>query len=473
MSDSKQLNSKYAWREVACQGLPQRSPAERGADFLEIYRLYDEATAREQASRCIQCPNPSCVGGCPLCNPIPQWIQLTADGRFLEAAAALEAVTNFAEVCSRVCPSDHLCEESCLLSGISEPVAIRALEQFLVDYALAHGSPDTSTAPPNGMKVAVVGSGPGGLACAEELARRGYAVTGFERVAVAGGLLVDAIPAFKMAPSIFQCRLELLKKRGIVFRLGAGLGDTIKFSELRAQFDAVFLGLDSRKERFLEVPGATLKGVMSAPTFLLRTNPGRSPDAAALDVRGRRVVVLGGGDTALDCLRVAIRSGAAEAIGVYRRGEEEMTCGRKEYEAAVQEGAQFLFTSVPLEFLGDAGGSVRGLRLARTILGEPPSPGARRPVLSQSGDSFEIEADVIILALGFDPQRCPPIDGFEDLRRNDWGGLAIDDNFMTSLPGLFAGGDLVRGPVTLLEAVRDGRGAAQGMEIYLAAKRGG
>ena len=172
MSDatSKQLDPKYAWREVSCQGLPARSAKERAADFLEIYGLFDEATAREQASRCVQCPNPSCVSGCPLCNPIPQWMQLTAEGRFLEAAALLGSVTNMAEICTRVCPSDHLCEESCVLNGVSEPVSIRALEQFLIDYAFKKGQVDTSTAPPNGMKVAVIGAGPGGLACAMAIA---------------------------------------------------------------------------------------------------------------------------------------------------------------------------------------------------------------------------------------------------------------------------------------------------------------
>src|SRR6516162_4352729 len=219
-TDLKNLNSKYAWRELAQQGLPKRSAAERAADFLEIYGLYDEATAREQASRCIQCPNPGCVGGCPLCNPIPQWMLLTAEGRFLEAAAVLGSVTNMAEICARVCPSEHLCEGACLLESVSEPVSIQAIEQFLVEYAFAHGQVDTSTAAPNGMKVAVVGSGPGALACAEELAKKGYAVTVFDSALVPGGLLVNGTPAFKLDKSLVQRRIELLRKRGVVFQLG-------------------------------------------------------------------------------------------------------------------------------------------------------------------------------------------------------------------------------------------------------------
>src|SRR5512137_505123 len=255
---SENLNSKYAWRELGSKGLPKRPVSERVADFLEIYGLYDEPTAREQASRCIQCPDPTCVDGCPLCNPIPQWMLLTAEGRFLEAAAVLGSVTNMAEICARVCPTDRMCEGSCVLNGVSEPVPIGALEQFLAEYALAHGQADAATAPPNGLRVAVVGSGPGGLTCADELARRGYAVTVFDSAFVPGGLLVNGTPAFKVERSIIQRRIEILQKRGVTFRLGVKLEENLSFSELRTGFDAVFLGFDSRKARPLNVPGADL-----------------------------------------------------------------------------------------------------------------------------------------------------------------------------------------------------------------------
>src|SRR5689334_6546740 len=241
------MNPKHAWREVARQGLPKRSATQRAADFLEIYGLYDEATAREQASRCILCPNPSCVSGCPLCNPIPQWMLLTAEGKFLEAAALLGSATNMAEVCARVCPSDHMCEGACVLEFTSEPVAIQALEQFLIEYAFAHGQMDTSTAPPNGLKVAVVGSGPGGLACADELAKKGYAVSMLDSEAVPGGLLVNGTPAFKLDKSIIQRRIDILKKRGVIFRLGTKLWEDVSLEDLTEEFDAVFLGWDSRK----------------------------------------------------------------------------------------------------------------------------------------------------------------------------------------------------------------------------------
>ena len=336
MSDTTapNLNSKYAWRELAHKGLPKRSASERVADFLEIYGLYDEATAREQASRCIQCPNPSCVTGCPLCNPIPQWMLLTAEGRFLEAAAVLGSATNLAEICARVCATDRMCEGSCILNGVSEPVAIGAIEQFLGEYALAHGHAAPRVAPPNGLRVAVVGSGPGGLACADELAKRGYAVTVFDSALVPGGLLVNGTPAFRLDKSIVQRRVEILQKRGVVFRLGLKLIEDITLGQLRDQFDAVFLGFDSRKARSLAIPGADLQGVVQALPFILQKITPVPLEWPPIEVEGKRVIVIGAGDTAMDCLRTAIRCGAREAVCIYRRDEADMPCGRHEYENA-------------------------------------------------------------------------------------------------------------------------------------------
>src|SRR3974390_1734837 len=292
-TDLKNLNSKYAWSELAQQGLPKRSASERAADFLEIYGLYDEATARQQASRCIQCPNPTCVSGCPLCNPIPEWMQLTAEGRFLEAAALLGSATNMAEICTRLCPSDHLCEGACLLDSISEAVSIRALEQFLIDYAFAHGQANAATAPPNGRKVAVLGSGPGGLACAEELARKGYSVSIFDSELVPGGLLVNGVPAFKLDESVIQRRIDLLKRCGVVFHLGVKLFDELALAQLQADFNATFLCLDWRKARPLQIPGAETKGVIQAIPFLLQKKTPIHLHLPDIDVSGKQVVVLG------------------------------------------------------------------------------------------------------------------------------------------------------------------------------------
>ena len=472
MSDTvaQQPNPKYAWRELAHKGLPKRSAAERAADFLEIYGLYDEATAREQASRCIQCPNPTCVTGCPLCNPIPQWMLLTAEGRFLEAAAVLGSVTNMAEICARICPTDRLCEGACLLSGVSEPVPIGALEQFLAEYAFAHGQVDASTAPPNGQRVAVVGSGPGGLACADELARRGYAVTVFDSALVPGGLLVNGTPAFRVERSIVQRRIEILQQRGVTFRLGVRFEQNLSFAELRAGFDGVFLGFDSRKARPLEVPGADLPGVIQALPFILQKTTPVPLELPPIEVAGKRVLVVGGGDTAMDCLRIAIRCGARETVCVYRRDEADMPCSRHEYENAREEGARFVFQAAPVAVLGNGKRQVAGLQLVRTELGLMDSPGPR-PFLVRPGSEFELQADLIVLALGFDPLPCPHSGDFSDLAVNDWGGIIVDSNQMTSIPGVFAGGDIVRGPSLVLHAVRDARRAAAQIHTYLAARR--
>jgi glutamate synthase (NADPH) small chain len=464
-----QPNPKYAWRELAHKGLPKRSVSERVADFLEIYGLYDEATAREQASRCIQCPNPSCVTGCPLCNPIPQWMLLTAEGRFLEAAAVLGNATNMAEICARVCPTDRLCEGACVLDGVSEPVPIGALEQFLAEYAFVHGKVDASTAPPNGLRVAIVGSGPGCLACADELAKRGYAVTVFDSALVPGGLLVNEMPAFKLDHSVVQRRIEFLQKRGVTFHLGVALEKDLSFAKLRSDFDAVFLGLDSRKARPLEIPGGDLKGVVQALPFILQKTTPVPLDMPPIGVVGKRVLVIGAGDTAMDCLRTAIRCGAKEVTGVYRRDEADMPCSRHEYKNAREEGARFVFQAAPAEVLGNGRREVTALRLARTELGLTETAGPR-PFLVQPGSEFELPADLIVLALGFDPLPCARTGELGDLTVNEWGGIVVDGNQMTSIPGVFAGGDIVRGPSLVLHSVRDARRAAAQIHAYLTAR---
>jgi glutamate synthase (NADPH) small chain len=472
MSDTvlQNSNSKYAWRELAHKGLPKRSASERVADFLEIYGLYDEATAREQASRCIQCPNPSCVTGCPLCNPIPEWMRLTAEGRFLDAAAVLGTATNMAEICARLCPTDRLCEGSCILNGVSEPVSIGAIEQFLAEYAFAHGQTDASTPPPNGLRVAVVGSGPGGLACADELARRGYAVTVFDSALVPGGLFVNGTPAFRVDHSIVQRRIEILQKRGVTFRLGAKLEENLSFEELRSGFDAVFLGFDSRQARALDVPGADLQGVIQALPFILQKTTPVPLELAPIEVAGKRVLVVGAGDSAMDCLRTAIRCGAREAVCVYRRDEVDMPCSRQEFVNAREEGARFVFQAAPVAVLGNEQRQVTGLRLVRTELGLTDSSGPR-PFLVQAGSEFRLPADLVVLALGFDPLPCPHSGEFSDLAVNEWGGIIVDSNQMTSIPGVYAGGDIVRGPSVVLHAVRDARRAAAQIHNYLSARK--
>jgi glutamate synthase (NADPH/NADH) small chain len=475
MSDHShsERQAKHAWFEVPPSLPPKRSATERVADFLEVYGSYDEATAMEQARRCIQCPEALCVKGCPLANRIPEWMLLTAEGQFLEAAALSRSTSNMPEICSRICPQDKLCEGACILNGRAEPVSIGAIEQFINEYAFAHGGVEACPAPPNGLRVAVLGSGPAGLSCADELARRGYAVTIFESQVVPGGLLVNGIPAFKLEHSVVQRRVELLKKRGVAFRLGMTIGQDLTLAELQTGFDAVFLGFGAQKAKPLDVPGAELGQVMQALPFLIQKNGELPPgllDVSELEVRGRRVVVLGGGDTAMDCLRTAIRCGASAASCLYRRDRANMPGLRKEFENALEEGAEFVFLTAPVELLGDAEGKVRAVRCVRMELGAPDASGRRSPK-RVPGSEYEVPADVVLVAYGFDPVPFPAESDLGRIATHPWGAVITDANQMTNVPGVFAGGDLVRGPSLVVHAVRDARKAAQAIHRYLWEKR--
>jgi glutamate synthase (NADPH/NADH) small chain len=461
---------QHLWRELPRQDQPRRQAVERLADFLEVYGPFDEQTAREQASRCVQCPEPACVAGCPVSQRIPEWLTLTAEGHFLEAAAVLHSTSCLPEICSRACPSDRLCEGMCILNGKAEPVSIRAIEQFLNEYAFAHGQADRPAAPLNGWRVAVIGSGPGGLACADQLSMRGYEVTVFDWRTEAGGLLVSGTPAFRLERSLVQRRVELLQKRGVVFHLGVAWGEDLNLPQLQRKFDAIYLAFGARKARELEVPGRDLTGVFPALSFLVQDETGVAQGPAPIEVTGRRVAVLGGGDLAVDCLRTALRLGAREAVGLYRRDAGDLPCVRSEYENAGEEGARFVFRVTPVAVLGNARGEVTGLRLARTALGGPDARG-RPAVTPVPGTEFEVPADRVFVALGFDPQPLAAENPFGHLARNEQRGLRVDENQMTSVPGIFAGGDLVRGPGTVLNMVRDARRAAHGIETHLKARQ--
>jgi glutamate synthase (NADPH/NADH) small chain len=463
------INPKSAWREVARVGLHKRSTAERLADFLEIYGPYDEETARAQASRCVQCPDPLCVTGCPLGNRISEWLALTAEGKFSEAAAILYSTSSLPEIASRVCPSDRMCESRCILQGKAEPVSIWAIEQFLTEYAFVHGEAQAPVAAPNGWRVAVIGAGPGGLTCADVLSRLGYAVTVFDWRLVPGGILVSGTPGFRLEPSVVKRRVAMLEARGVVFHLGAHVEEDLHFARLHDSFDAVFLGFGARKARDLDLPGRDLRGVSLALSYLLQQDGGGAGGAPAFEVAGRRVVVIGGGDMAVGCLRVALRSGAREAIGVYRREEADMPCIHSEYECAVEEGARFEFLAAPVALVGNDDGAVTAVRCLRTVQGAEDA-NRRRSVQMQPGTEFEIPADRVFLAVGFDPSPLPAENPFGSMDRTADGALQVDHNQMTSTPGLFAGGDLVRGPSSVLQVVQDARKAAEGIDRYLQAK---
>jgi glutamate synthase (NADPH) small chain len=470
MESSPDCNSKYAWTLIQRAAPPKRLVLDRVQDFQEIYSNFDEETVRREASRCIQCPNPLCMKGCPLSNRIPDWLALAAQGQFLEAAALSRSTSNMPEICSRVCPQERLCEGACILNSKGDPVAIGSVERFINDFAFEVGAVDATPPAPSGHKVAVVGSGPGGIACADELSAMGASVTVFEAQLLPGGLLMNGIPAFKLDKHIVERRIELLGQRGVVFRLGVRIGWDISLPELLTDFDAVFLGVGALRPKPLDLPGKMPEGVVEALPFLIQKNV-RSPLASlpSVDVKDRRVAVLGGGDTAMDCLRTALRSGASEAVCLYRRDLENMPGSRKEYHNAIEEGARFEFLANPVAITGGSCGSVESVRCVRMELGEADGSGRRRP-RPVPGSEFDVGADLVIVAYGFESVPFPPESDLGRIKTDAWGGLAVDENQMTSIPGVFAGGDSVRGPSLVVHAVRDARRAAQGIVSHLEAK---
>lgn len=461
---------KYAWIEVDRAMPSKREAKERVQDFKEIYGIYTEEQAMEQARRCLNCPEALCMDGCPLQNRIPEWMMLTAEGRFSEAAVLSQSTSNMPEICSRICPQERLCEGACILNGKADPVSIGAVEKFLFEYAFAHGEVVVHPPPPNGLKVAVVGAGPGGLACADQLARRGYAVTVYEALAVPGGLLTNGIPSFKLEKHIVARRVDILKARGVEFKVGVNVGTDITLHQLRKDNDAVFLAFGAQKPKQLGVPGSDLKGVTPALPYLIQKNTDTPIDYPEVEVKGKRVLVVGGGDTAMDCLRTSLRCGALEAQCIYRRDADNMPGSRKEFVNSTEEGAKFTWLTAPVEVIGDDQGRVKALRVVSMELGPPDASGRRRPQ-PIPGSEHEIPADIILVAFGFDAFPFPEGSGFEEIETNRWGTIVVDENQMTNVEGVFSGGDLVRGPNLVVWSVRDGRKGAAGIHRYLASKR--
>jgi glutamate synthase (NADPH) small chain len=448
---------------------PKRPAEERITDFHEIYSLLDEATVREQASRCVQCVSPACVTGCPLSNNIPAWISLAAEGRFLEAAEVSRATSSMPEICPRVCPQERLCESACVIHSPAEPICIGAIEKFVNEYALAHGAGHVAIAPPNGKRVAIIGAGPGGLACADVLSQLGYSVTAFESQMMPGGLLLFGIPAFKLDKEVVERRVNILRQQGVVFKTGIAVGKDVSLDELLKDFSAVYLGIGALKSKALDCPGAELKNVLQGLPFLAQKNAPIGLDLPPVEVKGKRVVVLGGGDSAMDCLRTAIRCGAADVVCIYRRDLANMPGSRKEYKNALEEGARFMFLTNPIALEGNANGEVAAVRCVRMELGEPDASGRRKPRVVKDSE-FTLPADLVLIAYGFDPVPFSPNSDLSRVKVNEWGGTVVDENQMTTVPGVFAGGDVVRGPSLVVHAVRDGRKAASAIDKFLSAK---
>lgn len=467
---------KHAWISVERVDPPKRPADCRISDFEQVGTPYDEATACQQASRCIQCPDPICVAECPQGTPIVELLRLTADGQFKEATELLFATHSIPEIAAHTCVGGRACESVCVLSGKSDPVPIRAITRFLLNYGWEHGLAEPAIEPSKNQSVAVIGSGICGLVTADSLSRLGYSVTVFDSRQYAGGRMMNGLPGFRVDKSMVKRRIQLLKQRGIRFNMNVEFGQEVKLRELRQQFDAVFLGFGRAEPVPLEIPGAELKGVYQAHQFVAELE---SENTAAvsevrvrerLDVTGRRVVVLGGGDTAMDAMRMAIRRGASEAVCLYRRDMSQLRADREESDNAQEEGAQFLFKCQATAVLGDAGGNVRGVRCVRTHSVDS-SFSRHQAVVPITGTEFEIDAEVVLVAYGFTAPRLPQSDDFARLDLDECGHLRVNSDAMTDLPGVFAGGSIVRGPAPLCEVVRDSRDAAAAIDRFLTAKR--
>jgi glutamate synthase (NADPH/NADH) small chain len=457
--------------------LPQETPkkrpvGERRADFDEIYKKFDVQKAKAQSSRCSQCGIPFCSIHCPLSNNIPDWLKLTAEGRLEEAYEISSATNTFPEICGRICPQDRLCEGNCVIEKGFESVTIGAVERYITDTAFEQGWVKPITAPVElPCSVGIIGAGPAGLAAAEALRGRGYQVTVYDRHDRVGGLLIYGIPGFKLEKEIVIRRWKWLEDGGIKFVLNADIGGKTPFSELRDKHDAILIGTGVYKPREIAGPGAGLPGIVKALDYLVTSNRkglGDSVpdfDSGLLNAAGKRVVVIGGGDTAMDCVRTAVRQGAKSVTCLYRRDRQNMPGSLREVTNAEDEGVVFTWLAAPEAFLGDT--HVTGVRATRMHLGLPDAAG-RLSVDPIAGSSFTVEADLVIKALGFDPEDMPAAFGQKELAVTGWGTLKVDPRtFMTSLPGVFAAGDIVRGASLVVWAIRDGRDAAVSIDNYL------
>ncbi len=460
--------------------LPQQTPqkreaAARRADFDEIYKRFDVQSAKAQASRCSQCGIPFCSIHCPLSNNIPDWLKLTAEGRLEEAYELSSATNTFPEICGRICPQDRLCEGNCVIEKGFESVTIGAVERYITDTAFEQGwVKPIQPRHERSESIGIIGAGPAGLAAAEALRQQGYQVTVYDRHDRVGGLLIYGIPGFKLEKEIVLRRWKWLEEGGVKFVLNADIGGKISFAALRAQHGAVLVATGVYKPREIAAPGSGLPGIVPALDYLITSNRKSLGDAVPefdsgkFNAAGKDVVVIGGGDTAMDCVRTAIRQEAKSVTCLYRRDKQNMPGSLREVANAEDEGVVFSWLAAPEAFLGDAG--VTGVRAIKMHLGLPDASG-RQSVEPIEGSSFTIPADLVIKALGFDPEDMPGAFNDTFLKLTAWGTLKTNPKtFETSLPGVFAAGDIVRGASLVVWAIRDGRDAAASIHQFFKAQ---
>ena len=454
----------------------KRSTVKRKGDFNEIYKDYITNKATEQSSRCSQCGVPFCQIHCPLSNNIPDWLKLTAEGRLKEAYEVSQSTNNMPEVCGRICPQDRLCEGNCVIEQSGHgTVTIGSIEKYITDTAW-----DKGWVKPLKIKrelkqsVGIIGAGPAGMACAEELRKSGYQVTIYDRYDRPGGLLIYGIPNFKLEKFVVERRTKLLKDSGIKFVQNFEVGKDKTLYELKKSHDAILIATGVYKAREIDIPGHNLHNIFPAMDFLTASNRKglgdkvKLFDDGTLNAEGKNVVVIGGGDTAMDCVRTSIRQKAKSVKCLYRRDRENMPGSAREVGNAIEEGVEFVWLTSPKSFIGDT--HVKAVEVNKMKLGKPDSSGRRRPEI-EKGTEYKISADLVIKSLGFDPENLPKLFNAKELVISQWGTIKIDlKSMQTNLDGVFAAGDIVRGASLVVWAIRDGRDAATQIERYLKSK---
>ncbi|MBU0797446.1 MAG: NAD(P)-dependent oxidoreductase [Alphaproteobacteria bacterium] len=460
--------------------VPQRMPEKRVAelrreDFDEIYARFQPQDAAMQAARCSQCGVPFCQIHCPLQNNIPDWLMLTAEGRLEEAYEVSSATNNMPEICGRICPQDRLCEGNCVIEKGFEAVTIGSVEKYITDTAWEKGwvkvpKPKHELA----QSVGIIGAGPAGMAAAEQLRKKGYQIHIYDRYDRGGGLMIYGIPGFKLEKDVVERRTKLLQDAGITYHLNCDIGSDVTLAELREKHDALLIATGVYKARDIKAPGVGLGNVVPALDYLIASNrKGLGDDVPAfedgsLNAEGKNVIVIGGGDTAMDCVRTAVRQGAKSVKCLYRRDRANMPGSQREVHNAEEEGVEFVWLSAPEAFVG--GDSVEGVRAIRMHLGVPDATGRQMPQPIE-GSAQVLEADLVIKALGFDPEDLPVLFGEKRLEVTRWGTVKVDHRTMMSkLDGVFAAGDIVRGASLVVWAVRDGRDVAENIHRFIQAK---
>ena len=459
--------------KVNRHAMPEQPADVRRHNFEEVALGYDEATAIEEAKRCLNCPKPRCVEGCPVNIYIPKFVHAVSEGDFASAIKIIKEKSSLPAVCGRVCPQEKQCESRCVLGIKGEPVAIGRLERFVADYAREHGLDkidETEKIEKNGKKVAIIGSGPSGLACAGVLAQKGYDVTIFEVLHAAGGVLMYGIPQFRLPKEIVQHEIDGLKQMGVHVQTNAIIGRTFTIDELMKEegFNAVYIATGAGLPHFMHIEGEELNGVYAANEFLTRVNLMKAytfPKAATPVYIGKKVAVVGGGNVAMDAARTAMRLGAEHVYIVYRRGEDELPARKEEVGHAKEEGIEFYLLNNPVRVVGDDKGWVTGLECVKMELGEADASGRRSPVAVKDSNHV-LEVDEVIMAIGQGPnplisQTTP------DLAVNKRGNIVADENGATSMPGVYAGGDIVTGAATVISAMGAGKKAAAAIDEYL------